>query len=76
MAKAKRAVKSVRHRRSKIEIWKAKGKFYFHLRAPNGKITLATGRGYPRRNDMVKTLNAISEIFKSGRIVIDDRASA
>jgi uncharacterized protein YegP (UPF0339 family) len=76
MANAKRSAKPVRHRKSRIEIWKAKGKFYFHLRAPNGKITLSTGRGYPRRNDMVKTLNSIAEIFKSGRIVIDDQASA
>lgn len=61
-------------RNGTIEVWKSKrdGKFYFHLRASNGKITLPAGQGYTRRIDLIKTLKAVRDIFREGRFVIVD----
>lgn len=68
--------KAPKKRKSSIDIWKSKkdGKFYFHLRSSNGKIMLPAGQGYSRRVDLVKTLRAVIEIFREGRIAIYDES--
>lgn len=64
------------HRKAVIEIWKSAKdrKFYFHLRSSNGKIVVDNGQGYERRVDLVKTLKAVSAIFKEGRFRISEAA--
>lgn len=66
--------KVVKKRKSQINIWKSRkdGKFYFHMVSSNGKIVLPAGQGYSRRVDLVKTLNAVIDIFREGRLVIFD----
>lgn len=73
---ATKTSKAPKKRRSMINIWKSKkdSKFYFHLRSSNGKIILPAGQGYSRRVDLVKTLNAVIEIFREGRVVIFDES--
>lgn len=62
-------------RKAVIEIWKGKDrKFYFHLRSSNGKIVVDNGQGYERRVDLIKTLQAVSDIFKQGRFRISEAA--
>ena len=63
-------------RRACIVIWKStkNKKFYFHLVASNGKITLDNGQGYSRRVDMIKTIESVIEIFKSGRYYIQEES--
>ena len=57
-----------------VEIWKSKKdkKFYFHLRSSNGKVVVSNGQGYERRVSLIETLNAMMEVFKTGRIVIQE----
>lgn len=59
-------------RRGSIIVWKSKkdSKFYFHLESSNGKIILPAGQGYNRRVDLIKTLQAVVDIFKEGRFII------
>jgi uncharacterized protein YegP (UPF0339 family) len=69
---------STKKRKGTIEVWKSKkdGKFYFHLLSSNGKVVLPAGQGYNRRTDLIKTLQAVSDIFKEGRFVIKDATLA
>lgn len=57
-----------------IEIWKSPKdkKFYFHLRSSNGKVVVDNGQGYERRVSLIETLNAMVEIFKAGRFVVQE----
>ena len=61
-------------RKGSIVVWKSKrdGKFYFHLLSSNGKVLLPAGQGYNRRNDLIKTLEAVRGIFVEGRFIIHD----
>lgn len=61
-------------RKSAIVIWKNKKdkKFYYHLKGSNGRILLADSGGFDRRNDLIATLQSVSEIFRDGRFVIVD----
>lgn len=68
----------VKKRRAAIVVWKSKkdGKFYFHLQSSNGKIVLDNGQGYNRRVDLAKTLEAVRDIFREGRFVIQEAREA
>lgn len=70
------ATKTPKKRKSTINIWKSKKdrKFYFQMVSSNGKIVLPAGQGYSRRVDLVKTLTAIIEIFRAGRVAILDES--
>jgi uncharacterized protein YegP (UPF0339 family) len=59
-----------------IEVWKnPKDKlFYFHLRSSNGKIVVKNGQGYERRVSLIETLNAMVDVFKEGRFLIQETA--
>lgn len=62
-------------RKGTIEIWKSPkdGKFYFHLKSSNGNVVLPAGQGYNRRNDLIKTLQAVADIFMERRFVIKEK---
>jgi uncharacterized protein YegP (UPF0339 family) len=68
----KAATATPRKRKGSIVIWKSKKdrKFYFHLASSNGRVVMDNGQGYNRRNNLVKTLRAVAEIFKEGRFEI------
>lgn len=61
-------------RKGAIVVWKSKKdkKFYFHLESSNGRIILPAGQGYNRRNDLIATLQAVVDIFREARFVIQD----
>jgi hypothetical protein len=40
------------------------------LASSNGRVVMDNGQGYNRRNNLVKTLRAVAEIFKEGRFEI------
>jgi uncharacterized protein YegP (UPF0339 family) len=66
---------ATKKRKGSIVVWKSakNHKFYFHLLSSNGKIILPAGQGYNRRNDLIKTLQAVSDIFTEKRFVIIDK---
>lgn len=72
----KRATAAPRKRRASIVVWKSKKdhKFYFHVASSNGRIVLDNGQGYDRRNNLIKTLRAVADIFKEGRFEIRETA--
>lgn len=67
---------AVKKRKGSIIVWKSKKdrKFYFHLLSSNGKIVLPAGQGYSRRVDLIKTLQAVVDIFREGRFTIKETA--
>lgn len=67
-------MKETKRRRAAIVIWKSKKdkKFYFHLRSSNGKVVIDNPQGYDRRVDLIVTLKALSDIFKTGRYEVQE----